>query len=90
MTTGRINQVTTFRPCNPEAATHDSHDPRKGSLSRSGVHQCGRRFNNDPQKVLHTLLKAKVKPPCSPVSQILDTHLPVTGATEIMAFKEDY
>jgi hypothetical protein len=39
-----------------------------------------------------TFLKAKkVKPPCSPVSQILDTLLPVTLATEIVAaFKENY
>ena len=26
MTTGRINQVTTFRPCTPKDATHDSRD----------------------------------------------------------------
>ena len=26
MTTGRINQVTTFRPCIPEDTTHDSND----------------------------------------------------------------
>jgi len=26
MTTGRINQVTTFRPCIPRNATHDSHN----------------------------------------------------------------
>lgn len=36
MTTGRINQVTTFRPCTPRSATHDNRNVKL--LSRSGVH----------------------------------------------------
>jgi len=47
MTTGRINQVTTFRPCIPNqirSATPDSHNLKK-SLSRSGVRQTVNEFN---------------------------------------------
>lgn len=34
--------------------------------------------------------KPTVETPCSPVSQISDTLLPVAEATEIMVFRENY
>ena len=80
MTTGRINQVTTFRPCIPKTATHDSHNMKL--LSRSGVHQMVNEFGLNlwtrSAVALHTSdLKSKTKSPCSPISQFSDTLLTV-------------
>jgi len=83
MTTGRINQVTTFRPCTPKSATHDSHDK---SLSRSGVSLIGRRFScnlRELSAISHTSNpKPTTKTPYSPVSQISDTLLLVTRSNK--------
>src|SRR5215475_13926676 len=61
----------------------------RGPLSRSGVHHCLHVVNStflSHDDAFHTLLMLgcnsranKVKSPCSPISQILDTLLPVAG-----------
>ena|SRR3981189_836324 len=84
MTTGRINQVTTFRPYTPKDATHDNHDSEVTfSFGSSSI---GRRFScnlRDRSALSHTsYLKPTTKTPCSPVSQISDTFLPVTESNK--------
>jgi hypothetical protein len=79
MTTGRINQVTTFRPCTPKDATHDSRDSEVTfSFGSSSI---GRRFScnlRERSALPHTsYLKPTTETPYSPVSQISDALLPV-------------
>jgi len=94
MTTGRINQVTTFRPCALSRAQLPNTN-KTGLPSWSGVHQFWLKTQKQPAKAFrqrcHTSShKPATEPPCSPVSQISSQLLPVTRATEIMTFRENY
>jgi hypothetical protein len=73
MTTGRINQVTTFHK------TSDSRNPMKVTFSLWSssipIEDLTVVVKNFQQSLLIVPLPP-VKPPCSPISQILDTfHL---------------
>ena len=85
MTTGRINQVTTFRPYTPRSATHDSHDNQVAfSFGSSSILVEDSIITSN--SVLHCCLIAHLKPtiktPYSPVSQILDSFLLVTSSNK--------
>jgi hypothetical protein len=79
MTTGRINQVTTFRPCIPEGATHDSRNQRGHFLVREFIFSWSIKTIQPlvPECIVAISKGQQVKSPCSPISQILDTPLPV-------------
>ena len=93
MTTGRINQVTTFH-------LHTS----QGTWSKRPLLMVNNHFRSrefiingwkiqlQPRNAFHSVL-TKSEPtnetPCSPISQISDTLLPVE-TTRIMAFRENY
>jgi len=93
MTTGRINQVTTFH-------LHTS----RGTWSKRPLLMVSNHFRSrefiingwkiqlQPRNAFHSVL-TKSEPtnetPCSPISQISDTLLPVE-TTRIMAFRENY
>jgi hypothetical protein len=92
MTTGRINQVTTFRPCTPRGATHDSHDQshflvrefinlvEDSTVTLEGVpHFCIVTIQS--QRLNHLI----------PRSHKFQEHFSLSlTATEIMTFRENY
>ena len=98
MTTGRINQVTTFRARSKRGPkqTTATLQPHRGQISQKGVfRQPGftmliTTLRAIPPKCT-TLLNAATKPPCSPFSHcfrhISTRHL---TATSFMAFEENY
>ncbi len=97
MTTGRINQVTTFQMSAEAAQTTTTFQP-KGRISQLGVHQLFLLFKSECSfKVFSSLaaildtLEPTLKLPCSPIPQILEALLLVTlTATKIMFLRENY
>lgn len=101
MTTGRINQVTTFPIC-PPFGKGTKRPILMTSLSvtfldRSSSTKPTRLLKSQLQKgfkvfhhLLPTCLMPMTKSPFPPVSQVSDTLLLVTRGTKIMVFKENY
>src|SRR6267154_37116 len=99
MTTGRINQVTTFlslcpRKHNCPLFTNTFAFSVRSSLEWLEYPEAANESVQRQQKNVSPLLAAKRpatgKTPCSPVSQISGPCHPVAEATEIMTFLEDY
>jgi len=95
MTTGRINQVTTFHsPTSQRTWSKHLLLVVGKPLSQVGVRHQQLKIQMRPRNAFHGCT-SKSEPanetPCSPISQISDTLLPVTvKATAIMAFRENY
>ena len=96
MTTGRINQVTTFRLCIPKNAMHDTRNTDM-LLSRSGVHHhqvndsiVTSKGNFHTSMCTLTTLEADNQNALFPGLTYFRRLSPCCNTTKIRAFKENY